>query len=436
MAAAPAAASPEAVAAVAAAIVRLRGKRDADPWAAQRRPDQVPPDGDWRTWVLLGGRGSGKTRAGAEWVREQAAHPAARIALVAPTAADARDVMVEGESGLLAVCGRYGVRPLYEPSKRRLTWPSGAQASTFSADQPDRLRGPQFTHAWVDELAAWRRPEAWDMLQFGLRLGDDPRQVVTTTPRPTKLVRDLVAAPTTVVTRASTYANRANLAPAFLDQIVARYAGTRLARQEIEAEIIDDVPGALWTLAQIDAHRATECPPLDALVRVVVGVDPSASSGEESAETGIVVVGRHWSGDGYVLDDASLRGTPHEWARAVVAAYDRWRADAIVAEANNGGEMVAATIQAIWPEAPVVLVRASRGKLTRAEPVSALYAQGRVRHVGAFPALEDQMTQYDGSGSSPDRLDALVWACADALVGAAPAAVDPAVAAAFVGLPA
>ena len=423
-------------AAVVAARDRLLTRKRADPWAAQRRPDQTPPPGDWRAWVLMAGRGAGKTRAGAEWVREIAqTHPAARIALVAPTAADARDVMVEGDSGLIAVCDRYGFRPLYEPSKRRLTWPNGAQASTFSADQPERLRGPQFTHAWTDELGAWRRPEAWDMLQFGLRLGDDPRQVVTTTPRPTKLVRDLLKDATTVVTRATTYDNRANLAPAFLEQIVRRFEGTRLGRQELLAELLDDVPGALWTLAQIDAHRVAECPPLDALVRVVVGVDPSASAGEESAETGIVVVGRHWDGDGYVLDDASLRGTPYEWGRAVVAAFDRWRADAVVAEANNGGAMVAETIRAVWAGAPVELVHASRGKLVRAEPVSALYEQGRVHHVGAFPALEDQLTQYDGSGNSPDRLDALVHAATAALVGAPPTAVDPAIAAAFYGLP-
>ncbi len=436
MIAAPLPVSPEAVAAVAAAVVRLRGRRDADPWAAQRRPNQTPPDGDWRTWLVLAGRGFGKTRTAAEWAREEVmAGRARRVALVAPTAADVRDVLVEGESGLLAVCERYGFRPLYEPSKRRLTFPNGAIATTYSADEPDRLRGPQHDLAVCDEVAAWRRPEAFDMLQFGLRLGSDPRQIVTTTPRPVPLLKRLLADPTTAVTRGSTYDNRGNLAPAFLAQIVARYEGTRLGRQELLGEILDDVPGALWTLATIDAHRVAEAPALDTLTRIVIGVDPAASAGEESAETGIVVVGRDWRGDGYVLEDASLRGSPFEWGRAVVAAYDRWRADAIVAEANQGGAMVAATIQAIWDAAPVTLVHASRGKLTRAEPVSALYEQGRVHHVGAFPALEDQMTTYDGSGASPDRMDALVWGFTDVLVGAAPAEIDPAVAAAFEGLP-
>lgn len=286
-----------------------------------------------------------------------------------------------------------------------------------------------------DEVGAWKRPEAFDMLQFGLRLGADPRQVVTTTPRPTKLVRSLLASPETVVTRATTWDNAANLAPAFLDRIVRRYEGTRLGRQELAGELLTDVPGALWTLARIDADRVADAPPDYDIARVVVGIDPAATAGEEASETGIVVAATDRAGDGYVLDDASLRGTPLEWARAAIAAFDRFRADRVVAEANNGGLMVEQTLRTVRPNLPVTLVYASRGKVTRAEPVAALYEQGRVHHVGAFPALEDQMTTYDGSGDSPDRMDALVWAMTDLLVGIEGADLDPALAGAFVGLP-
>ena len=326
-----------------------------------------------------------------------------RVALVAPTAADARDVIVEGESGLLAVCERYAFRPLYEPSKRKLTFPNGAKAWTYSADEPDRLRGVQHDGAYSDELAAWRRPEAWENLQFGLRLGQNPRQVVTTTPRPVKHLRDLVADPNAAVTRGHTDENLANLAPAFR-QIIEKYRGTRLGRQELAGELLDDVEGALWSLALIDAHRlpadADERGLVPPLTRIVVAIDPQAGYSAEgvTSETGIVAAGRDATGDGYVLHDLSANALPNDWATTAVRAYRDLRADRIVAEANQGGQMVAATLQTVDPRVPVTLVHASRGKLARAEPVSALYEQGRVHHVGSFPALEDQMTTYE-----PDR---------------------------------
>ena len=388
-------------------------------WPYRARPEQLPPPGDWRVWLLLAGRGFGKTRTGAELVRARiGAHTARRVALVAPTAADARDVMVEGESGLLAIAPP-GERPLYEPSKRRLTWPNGAVATTYSADEPERLRGPQHDFAWCDELAAWRYPEAWDMLMFGLRLGDDPRAVVTTTPRPTKAIRSLLADPKVAMTRGATAANRANLAPAFLDQIVKRYQGTRLGRQELDAELLDDMPGGLWPRGIIEATRTMTAPELS---RVVVAIDPAASSSEHADETGIIVAGRDAKGHGYVLADASGRHAPAEWARIAVAAYGAHQADRIVAEINNGGDMVEATLRMIDPNVPFHAVRAARGKVARAEPVAALYEQGRVHHIGAFAQLEDQMCSFtsdfdrSAAGYSPDRVDALVWALTELLV--------------------
>lgn len=407
-------------AAVAAATLRLVQLRDADPWAKERRPEQTPPPGDWRTWLVMAGRGFGKTRTGAEWIREEVmARRMKRVALVAPTAADARDVMVEGESGLLAVCGRYGFRPLYEPSKRKLTFPNGAHAWTYSADEPDRLRGPQHDGAWADEVAAWSYPESWDMLQFGLRLGANPRQIATTTPKPMKVVRDLLDQRedgTVAVTAGSTYDNAANLAPAFLQQIVRRYEGTRLGRQEISGELLTDVPGALWTLGLIEQHRvAPGHAPI--LTRIIVGVDPQAGDGEGAAETGIVVAGKGANGHGYVLADSTLSGSPLVWAQAVTTAYWAHRADRVVAEINNGGAMVESTLRAVDATLPITTVHASRGKLARAEPIAALYEKGMVHHVGGFPALEDQMTRYDGTGISPDRMDALVWALTDVMLG-------------------
>ncbi len=365
--------------------------------------------------MLLAGRGFGKTRTGAEYVREMK-ETCGRIALIAPTAGDARDVMVEGESGLLAISPPWD-RPVYEPSKRRLTWNNGAQATTYSADEPDRLRGPQHDGGWADELAAWRYAEAWDMFLFGLRLGTRPRGVITTTPKPVKLVRDLLRDPRCAVTRGSTFDNRANLAGSFLDSIVAKYAGTRLGRQEIEAEMLDDVPGALWARGQIDHVRH----PPD-LRRIVVAVDPATTSGEDSDETGIIVAGVGTNGRGYVLADLTCRSSPQGWARVVVDAFTTFKADRIVAETNQGGDMVEATLRTVAGLIPFTGVHAKRGKVLRAEPVSALYEQGRISHIGSLTALEDQMCSFTAdfdkntAGYSPDRVDALVYALTELMV--------------------
>lgn len=387
-------------------------------WRRWARPNQLPPRGDWTTWMLLAGRGFGKTRTGAEFVRaEVEAGRAGRVALVAPTAADARDVMVEGESGILAICPPRN-RPKYEPSKRRVTWDNGAIATLYSADEPERLRGPQHDLAWPDELAAWRYPETWDMLMFGLRLGARPRAVVTTTPRPTRLIRELIASPTTVVTRGSTYDNRANLAPAFLDTIIRKYEGTRLGRQELYAEVLDDVPGALWTRAMIDAANQPHATP--DLVRVVVAIDPAVTSGEDSDETGIIVAGLDATGLAHVLADRTCRMSPDGWARRAVTAFDEFKADRIVAEVNNGGDLVEATIRTVRRNIPYLKVHASRGKRIRAEPIAALYEQGRVRHAPGLTALEDQMLTFlpEGNEGSPDRVDALVWALTELIPNA------------------
>jgi phage terminase large subunit-like protein len=416
-------------------------------WRFWARDEQVAPLGEWRVWLYLGGRGAGKTRSGAEWVREQVAAGRKRIALVAPTAADTRDVIVEGESGILAISPPDN-RPHFEPSKRRLTWRNGAMATLYSADEPERLRGPQHDAAWCDEIAAWRYPETWDMLMFGLRLGNDPRVVVTTTPRPVDLLSGngqngrrlgLLRDSTCIVTRGSSYRNRANLAPAFFSQVVRRYEGTRLGRQELEAELLEDVPGALWSREMIEVCRITpklhmradeagifpakQQPEIE-LTRIVVAIDPAVTSGEDADETGIVVAGKDAQGRGYVLDDVSGRYTPAEWAQKAIGAYRFHRADRIVAEVNQGGELVEATLRMVDENVPYEAVRApaTRSKVTRAEPVAALYEQGRVHHVGAFPVLEDQMCAFTSdfdrkaAGYSPDRVDALVWAVSELLV--------------------
>jgi predicted phage terminase large subunit-like protein len=394
-----------------AALALLADRLEASgerPWHRIRRPSQAPPAGDWRTWLILAGRGWGKTRTGAEWVLDRVEGGARRIALVARTAADIRDVMIEGESGILA-CASESQRPTYEPSKRRLTWPNGAIATAYSADQPSLLRGPQHDSAWADELAAWEHAdETWAMLMFGLRLGADPRVCVTTTPRPTQEIRDLVGQATTALTRGSTMENADNLAPGFLEEIVRRYEGTRLGRQELYAEILDDTPGALWTRAMLEAAYVDAAPEL---VRVVVAIDPAATAHEESDETGIVVAGRGVDGHAYVLADRSCRMSPDGWARRAVAAFDEHQADRIVAEVNNGGDMVEAVVRTVRPGVPYRKVHATRGKRLRAEPVAALYEQGRVHHVGRLPELEDQLTSWTPEDAgSPDRLDALVWA--------------------------
>lgn len=371
---------------------------------------------------MLAGRGFGKTRTGAEWVREKKER-CGRIALVAPTAGDARDVMVEGESGILA-CSPSWDRPRYEPSKRRVTWKNGARATLYSAEDPEALRGPQFAAAWADELCAWQyAQETWDMLQFGLRLGRNPQCAVTTTPKPIKVLKDLIVNPATVVTGGSTYANRANLAEGFFAQIIRRYEGTRLGRQELLAEILDDVPGALWTRAMFDKHRIRAAPELR---RVVVAIDPSGAGGDDDASNsiGIIGAGLGIDGRGYVLTDRTCSLSPAGWGRRAVDAYHEFKADRIVAEQNFGGAMVEHVIKTTDAKASFRAVVASRGKVVRAEPVAALYEQGRISHVGAFSDLEDQACQMTESGfvgdGSPDRVDALVWAITDLMFGEKP----------------
>ena len=365
------------------------------------------PPGHWTYWLLMAGRGFGKTRCGAEVVR-QWVKTSRYVNLIAATSDDARDIMIEGESGIMAICPR-SERPAYKTSKSRLEWPNGARSLIFTADEPERLRGKQHEKLWADELGAWRYPEAWDQAQFGLRLGKHPQAVVTTTPRPTPTVKDLMKHPGTVVTRGTTYDNRENLAESFFATIIRKYEGTRLGRQELNAEVLDDNPGALWQRAQIDAARVDVAP---LLRRIVVGVDPAVTSREDSDETGIIAVGEGDDRDWYVLDDRSLIASPDAWARAAVKCYHDNKADRLIAETNNGGEMVELTIRNVDRNVSFEAVTASRGKMIRAEPIAALYEQGRVHHVGSFPALEDQMCDYDPLTSpfSPDRMDALVWA--------------------------
>ena len=378
------------------------------------RPNQVMPIGDWEIWLVLAGRGFGKTRTGAEAVREEVAlNRSERIGLIAETAADARDVMV---AELLRIFPK-DERPVYKSSKRSLEFSNGAQAFTYNATEPDQLRGPQHDFLWHDELAKWRYArETWDQAQFGLRLGNNPRQIITTTPRPIELIKAIVAGQEgrVTVTRGSTMDNRANLAASFLTRIQTRYAGTRLGRQELEAEILGDLPGALWSMASLDAYRVRQAPDMG---RVVVSVDPAVTNTETSDEHGIIVAGISADQRGIVLEDASISGSPMEWARRAVSLYRSWGADGIVVEVNQGGDMVAHTLRTIDANVNIIEVRASRGKHVRAEPIAALYEQGRIAHVGAFPELEAQMTQmtttgYEGDGS-PDRVDALVWAFTD-----------------------
>ncbi len=377
--------------------------------------------------MLIGGRGAGKTRAGAEWVRAKALGeppigrvPARRIALVGQTIADVRSVMIEGVSGLLAIHGDAD-RPKFEPSKRLLTWPNGAVAQIFSADEPDGLRGPQFDAAWCDEVCKFRHANAtWDMLQFGLRIGDHPQQVVTTTPRSTPLLKDILEDPGTVLSHARTDDNAANLSHSFLTSIRTRYGGSWLGRQELDGEILEDREDALWQRDWFDACRVRTA---DALRRIVVAVDPPVTSGAKSDACGIVVAGLGADGRAYVLDDRTRQGVrPLEWARAAIAAFHEHDADALVAEVNQGGELVETVMAQADASVPVRSVRATRGKWVRAEPVATLYAQGRVSHVGAFPELEDQLCDFGpnglSDGRSPDRLDALVWCLTDLMRGA------------------
>ncbi|MFV0473507.1 MAG: DNA-packaging protein [Pikeienuella sp.] len=385
-----------------------------DVWGMKRH--QLPPEGEWTTWLILGGRGAGKTRAGAEWIRSRlegatplAPGPCRRAALVGATLDEARDVMVRGESGILA-CSPPDRRPEWSESRRTLTWPNGAEATCFSAASPEKLRGPQFDCAWVDELGKWPRPDrAWDMLQFALRLGAHPQQVVTTTPRANPVLEALMEDEGTAIVSAPTRENRANLAGSFLAKVTREYGGTARGREELDGEMVLDRPGALWSRALIEAARVKEAPELS---RIVVAVDPPASTGENADECGVIVAGL--AGEtAYVLADRSSQGdTPHQWAARAVAACEEFEADRVVFEINQGGAMVEAVVRSVAPRISFTGVRASRGKAARAEPISALYEQGRVKHVGGFPALEDQMRAFGtlGAGRSPDRVDALVWA--------------------------
>ena len=394
-------------------------------WRFWARPKQLPPHGDWRIWLTLAGRGFGKSWLGSNWVNEQVReHGKRHIALLGATEADARDVMVDGPSGIIQ-CSPPGWIPKWNPSARKLTWPNGAVGHTFSAEKPDQLRGPQFDCAWVDELAKFRYPEAWDQLMMGLRLGTDPRVAVTTTPRPTPLIKGLLHDPTVRVVRGSTYENRANLAPGFFSDITRKYEGTRLGRQELNAEILDDAPGALWHRDTIDADRRTKVPELQ---RVVVAIDPSVSSESDAAATGIVVAGLGVDGEGYLLADGSLqKPTPEQWGRQAVVLYHQHNADRIIGEINNGGDLVEANIRSINPDVPFKAVRASRGKAVRAEPVAALSEQHRIHHVGSFPELEDELCEFEAGLStwSPNRLDAYVWAFTSLMLGGGRATYDP-----------
>jgi phage terminase large subunit-like protein len=387
-------------------------------WAFWARPKQLEPtDRPWVNWLVMAGRGFGKTRVGSEQVRKWV-KDFPIVNLIGPTASDVRDVMVQGigaGSAVMEVCRR-DERPVYQKSNRRLVWPNGAISLLFSAEEPERLRGPQHMKVWSDELAAWKYPdEAWEQMEFGLRLGPNPQVVITTTPKPTRLIKSLAASEETVITHGSTYDNQANLAKKFYEKIIRKYEGTRLGRQELMAELLDDRPGALWTLKAIDADRVCQCP---LLTRIVVGTDPAVTSGDDSAEWGILVVGMGPSPNGqvwpphfYVIDDLSKKLSPNEAAQLVVHGYQAYKADRIVAEVNNGGDLVEAILRNVDHSCAYKAVHASRGKLTRAEPIAALYEQHRVHHVGTFGVVEDQMCDYVPLVSkSPDRMDALVWA--------------------------
>ncbi|EBA16170.1 terminase, large subunit, putative [Roseobacter sp. SK209-2-6] len=387
-------------------------------------PHQIAPKGAWRNWVILGGRGAGKTRAGAEWVRCQiegatplSTGPSRRLALVGETYDQVRDVMIQGDSGILA-CSPKDRRPQWKAGERKLLWANGAQAQAFSAHDPEALRGPQFDLAWLDELAKWKRGrEAWDMLQFALRLGKDPRACITTTPRNSQILRDVLAQSSTVQTHAPTDANRANLAPSFLEEMKQRYAGTRLGRQELEGCLLSDVEGALWSSAELAGQQCKEAPELD---RIVVAVDPAVSAGKASDACGILVAGARHAGtpsewETYVLADRTVQGEgPLSWAKAVIAAKEEFGACRVIAEVNQGGALVENLLRQVDPNVPFTAHHASKGKTARAEPVAALYEQGRVFHLRGLGALEDQMCQMTPQGflgqGSPDRLDALVWA--------------------------
>ena len=396
---------------------------DKPDWATIARAEQLPPDGEWLTWMFLAGRGAGKTRSAAEWIIERAKTPNLRLALVGRTPADVRDVMVEGESGIMA-CGR-GMNIQYEPSKRKLTFPNGTIAMTYSAEVASQLRGPQHHYAWADEASSWTdAPKgdsldtAWNNLMLGLRLGTAPQVMVTTTPKPNRLTKDILGRKSTTITRGSTYDNLDNLAASFRQQVLDSYEGTRLGRQELLGELLEDVEGALWTNQMLESALVEEVPTMQ---RIVVAVDPSGGDGEGNDEQGIVVAGKGVDGFYYVLADRSCKLTPQGWASRAVGAYNEFSADKLVAEKNFGGDMVKAVIAQIDKNISFKMVTASRGKVQRAEPIAALYEQGKVRHVYGLQDLEAQMTGWTPEdGTSPDRMDALVWAMTELASGRAP----------------
>jgi len=379
-------------------------------WQEMARDKQRLPTVPFFVWLILAGRGFGKTRTGAETVR-QWVNTNDMVNLIGATADDARDIMIEGESGIMAICPD-SERPIYKRSERKLLWPNGATSLIFTADEPERLRGKQHMKLWADEMAAWRYEEAWAQAMMGLRLGDNPQAVVTTTPRPTSLVIGLTKDPRNIVTVGTTYENKANLAEGFFDYVIKKYEGTTLGRQELLAQILTDNQSALWKRADLDKGRVTKAPDME---RIIVGVDPSATAGGD--EAGIITKGK--AGDHYyTLADDSVQGSPQVWATAAVTAYHRHKANAIVAEDNNGGEMVEAVIKQVDPSVIVIRVHASRGKATRAEPIAAISEQGREHHVGTFQKLEDELCLWMAGDASPNRLDAYVWASTELLRGA------------------
>lgn len=365
----------------------------------------------WHVWLILAGRGWGKSRTGAEAINQWVDEGYKRIALVGQTKKDVRDVMINGESGLIA-CAKPGNIPRYVDNRGMLIYPNGAIGYVYSDEAPEALRGPQFEKAWVDELAKFKslkdqERSAWENLEMGMRLGDNPQVVVTTTPKNVKAIREMVKDPLTHVTRGSTYENIKNLAKTFIKRIIQRYEGTRLGRQELYAEVLEDVEGALWAHTLIEDNRVHGMPEL---VRIVVGVDPAVTNTKTSDDTGIIVAGVGVDGHGYILDDKTLKASVLEWAKATVSAYNKWEADRIIGEVNNGGDLVEQNIRLVDDMVSYKDVRASKGKQTRAEPVTALYEQGKIHHVGIFPELEDEMTSWvPGHGSSPNRIDAMVW---------------------------
>ncbi len=390
-------------------------------WRMLARPEQLPPKDflAWSIWLFLAGRGSGKNWADSHYVHELAATGAVmRVALIGATADATRYTMVEGTAGILAAAGARD-RPVFEASKGQLTWPSGCIARLYSADSPELLRGPEFDLAWCDELASWRRAqETWDNLNFCMRGGKHPHIIISTTPKPTKLIKNLVAREGVdgiVISRSSTYDNRVNLPPSFFAQLVRKYEGTRVGRQELNAELLLDTPGSLWTVENLEQTRVSQAPPMQ---RIVVAIDPTGSGSEDADECGIIVAGLGQNGEGYVLADESGRMTPTEWARRAIDAYRRFKADKIVAEVNFGALMIAGTIAAVDPNVPLKSITSSRGKILRAEPISTLFEQGRCHLVGSFPALEDQATSFTSDwdrsrDGSPDRVDALVFALSE-----------------------